>query len=90
MQGNIKKLLLIFCISAVIGFKIFTELYVGNYCAPRWGYVVVWSNEEIEKMKHCSDSFICKIGNVEHSSLPPEEDWKPPIQVKNFSCDRRF
>ena len=90
MQGNIKKLLFIFIISATIAFKIFTELYLGNYCAPRGGFVVIWSSDEIEKMSHCSDSFICKLWGIKNSTIPSSKVWEPPIKIKNFDCVRRF
>ena len=90
MQGNIKKLLLICIISWVVGFKVFTELYLGNYCAPRGWFVVIGSDEEIQKMSHCHDSFICKVGATKNSSLPAENTWEPPVRIKNFECVRRF
>ena len=90
MQGNIKKLLFIFIISVAVVFKIFTELYLWNYCAPRGGFVVIGSSEEIEKMSQCSDSFICKLWGIKNSTLPSAETGQAPIQIKNFDCIRRF
>lgn len=81
------KLFFWIIIFTAILFKIFTELYTDNFCAPLGSHVVENTTEETQKMAACQDNIMCKVWKI-HRFNQETASWT--IKMKQFECERRF